>query len=197
MPTSAKLLAEMKLLHPQLIDLSLGRVERLLGKLGDPHNEAAAGRARRRHQRQGLGHRLSQGDTRGRRRARARLHLAAPRALPRAHRARGRERQGGADRRGDAGRRADAHAGDQRQRRRHPVRDHDRGGVSRLRRATGRRAAARGRPRRPARCHQRRRASRARRHHADLARPCGKAGRHACRRSPSRKPASCAAACRQ
>jgi dihydrofolate synthase/folylpolyglutamate synthase len=37
MPTSAKLLAEMKLLHPQLIDLSLGRVERLLGKLGDPH----------------------------------------------------------------------------------------------------------------------------------------------------------------
>ncbi len=36
MPTSAKLLAEMKLLHPLLIDLSLGRVERLLGKLGDP-----------------------------------------------------------------------------------------------------------------------------------------------------------------
>ena len=31
MPTSAQLLAEMKLLHPQLIDLSLGRVERLLG----------------------------------------------------------------------------------------------------------------------------------------------------------------------
>ena len=39
MPTSAKLLAEMKLLHPQLIDLSLGRVERLLGKLGDPHKK--------------------------------------------------------------------------------------------------------------------------------------------------------------
>lgn len=37
MPTSAKLLAEMKLLHPLLIDLSLGRVERLLGKLGNPH----------------------------------------------------------------------------------------------------------------------------------------------------------------
>jgi dihydrofolate synthase / folylpolyglutamate synthase len=37
MPTSAQLLAEMKLLHPQLIDLSLGRVERLLAKLGDPH----------------------------------------------------------------------------------------------------------------------------------------------------------------
>jgi dihydrofolate synthase/folylpolyglutamate synthase len=39
MPTSAKLLAEMKLLHPQLIDLSLGRVERLLGKLGNPHKK--------------------------------------------------------------------------------------------------------------------------------------------------------------
>jgi dihydrofolate synthase/folylpolyglutamate synthase len=39
MPTSAKLLAEMKLLHPQLIDLSLGRVERLLGKLGSPHTK--------------------------------------------------------------------------------------------------------------------------------------------------------------
>ena len=37
MPTSAQLLAEMKLLHPLLIDLSLGRVERLLAKLGDPH----------------------------------------------------------------------------------------------------------------------------------------------------------------
>jgi len=37
MPTSAQLLAEMKLLHPLLIDLSLGRVERLLAKLDDPH----------------------------------------------------------------------------------------------------------------------------------------------------------------
>jgi dihydrofolate synthase/folylpolyglutamate synthase len=37
MPTSAQLLAELKLLHTLLIDLSLGRVERLLAKLGDPH----------------------------------------------------------------------------------------------------------------------------------------------------------------
>ncbi len=37
MPTSDKLLADLKLLHPKLIDLSLGRVERLLGKLGNPH----------------------------------------------------------------------------------------------------------------------------------------------------------------
>ncbi len=37
MPTSAQLLAELKLLHPLLIDLSLGRVERLLAKLDNPH----------------------------------------------------------------------------------------------------------------------------------------------------------------
>ena len=36
-PTSDRLLAELKLLHPKLIDLSLGRVERLLAKLGNPH----------------------------------------------------------------------------------------------------------------------------------------------------------------
>ncbi|MGL4397546.1 MAG: bifunctional folylpolyglutamate synthase/dihydrofolate synthase [Hyphomicrobium sp.] len=35
-PTSDALLADMKLLHPKLIDLSLGRVERLLAKLGHP-----------------------------------------------------------------------------------------------------------------------------------------------------------------
>jgi dihydrofolate synthase / folylpolyglutamate synthase len=36
MRTSDRLLAEMKLLHPRLIDLSLGRIERLLEKLGNP-----------------------------------------------------------------------------------------------------------------------------------------------------------------
>lgn len=35
-PESDALLAEMMLLHPRLIDLSLGRVERLLAKLGNP-----------------------------------------------------------------------------------------------------------------------------------------------------------------
>ena len=38
MPTSDQLLADMKLLHPRLIDLSLGRIERLLDKLGNPHH---------------------------------------------------------------------------------------------------------------------------------------------------------------
>jgi dihydrofolate synthase / folylpolyglutamate synthase len=40
-PTSDALLAEMMLLHPKLIDLSLGRVERLLGKLGHPEKRLA------------------------------------------------------------------------------------------------------------------------------------------------------------
>lgn len=38
MPTSDEILTEMKRLHPQLIDLSLGRLERLLAKLGNPHD---------------------------------------------------------------------------------------------------------------------------------------------------------------
>jgi dihydrofolate synthase / folylpolyglutamate synthase len=38
-PNSDALLAEMMLLHPKLIDLSLGRVERLLGKLGHPEKK--------------------------------------------------------------------------------------------------------------------------------------------------------------
>lgn len=39
MQTSDKLLSDLKLLHPKLIDLSLGRIERLLAKLGDPHQK--------------------------------------------------------------------------------------------------------------------------------------------------------------
>lgn len=38
-PKSDKLLADLKLLHPKLIDLSLGRIERLLAKLGNPHQK--------------------------------------------------------------------------------------------------------------------------------------------------------------
>ena len=38
MAVSDQLLAELKLLHPKLIDLSLGRIERLLTKLGNPHH---------------------------------------------------------------------------------------------------------------------------------------------------------------
>jgi len=39
MPKSDELLADMKRLHPQLIDLSLGRIERLLAKLGNPQDK--------------------------------------------------------------------------------------------------------------------------------------------------------------
>lgn len=42
MRTSDELLADMKRLHPQLIDLSLGRIERLLAKLGNPHEKLPA-----------------------------------------------------------------------------------------------------------------------------------------------------------
>lgn len=39
MPTSDKLLADLTQLHPKLIDLSLGRIERLLERLGNPHEK--------------------------------------------------------------------------------------------------------------------------------------------------------------
>ncbi|MCH9764490.1 MAG: bifunctional folylpolyglutamate synthase/dihydrofolate synthase [Alphaproteobacteria bacterium] len=39
MAKSDQLLADLMLLHPRLIDLSLGRIETLLGKLGNPHNK--------------------------------------------------------------------------------------------------------------------------------------------------------------
>jgi len=38
MRTSDELLAELKTLHPRRMDLSLGRIEALLAKLGNPHN---------------------------------------------------------------------------------------------------------------------------------------------------------------
>jgi dihydrofolate synthase/folylpolyglutamate synthase len=38
MRTSDELLAELKVLHPRRIDLSLGRIETLLAKLGNPHH---------------------------------------------------------------------------------------------------------------------------------------------------------------
>src|SRR5689334_9229330 len=38
MPTSKKVLAELKTLYPRLIDLSLGRIEALLAKLGNPQD---------------------------------------------------------------------------------------------------------------------------------------------------------------
>lgn len=42
MPKSDQLLAELKKLHPKLIDLSLGRIETLLEKMGNPHHRLPA-----------------------------------------------------------------------------------------------------------------------------------------------------------
>ncbi len=56
--SSDTLLERLKKLHPQSIDLSLGRIERLLAALGHPEQKLPPVRACRRHQRQGLVPRL-------------------------------------------------------------------------------------------------------------------------------------------
>ena len=103
--TSDRVLDRLTALHPKVIDLSLGRIERLLAALGHPERRlppvvhvagtngkgsVVADAARR---------------PRGDRRPGPRLHLAAPRPLPRAHPARRR-----ADRRGPARRRCSSAA---------------------------------------------------------------------------------------
>ncbi len=79
-PIIARLLA----LHPKRIDLSLDRIRRLLDKLGTSGAATAAGHPCRRHQRQGLDHRLHARGAGGGRPERACLHLAASRSLQRA-----------------------------------------------------------------------------------------------------------------
>ena len=66
------------------IDLSLERMRRVLERLGNPQAPRAAGHSRRRHQRQGLDHRVPARDARGGGQERARLHLAESRARERA-----------------------------------------------------------------------------------------------------------------
>ena len=75
----------LRALHPSLIDLTTGRVERLLAALGHPELAHGAGDPRRRHQRQGLDLRLSARHRRGGGAEGARADLAAPGALRRAH----------------------------------------------------------------------------------------------------------------
>ena len=72
-------------LHAKKIDLSLGRIERLLASTRIAAPPHAAGRSRRRHQRQGLDHRLHARRPRSGGQAGSRLHLAPSRALQRAH----------------------------------------------------------------------------------------------------------------
>ncbi len=87
------LLEVLSTLHPRKIDLSLGRVERLLDRLDRPQDRLPPGHPRRRHQRQGIDDRLPASRARSRRQQGARLHLAAPRALQRAHPPRKRRRR--------------------------------------------------------------------------------------------------------
>ena len=97
-PASELILARLPALHPKSIDLSLGRVERLLAALGQPRAAPAAGGPHRRHQRQGQHAGDAGRHAAGRRPSGRPLHLAPSRALQRAHPA-GRP----ADRRGPAG----------------------------------------------------------------------------------------------
>ena len=78
MSTSDKLLAELKHLHPRLIDLSLGRIERLLAKLGDPHKSLPPVIPHRRHQWQRLRVGIFEGDAGGGGSTRSRLCFSAP-----------------------------------------------------------------------------------------------------------------------
>ena len=166
-------LERLRVLHPKVIDLSLGRIERLLDALGHPERRLPptvhiAGT-------NGKGSTLAMLSAmlRGQGAARRPLHLAPPRPLRRAH-PEGRR----ADRRG----RADAHPqrlrGRERAASHHLLRDHHRRRLPRLRRRSGRLAAARDGPGRPPRRHQRRRAAAPRPHHHRLDGPRGLPGRH-------------------
>ena len=115
------------------IDLSLGRIERLLARPRIARREAAAGHPCRRHQRQGLDHRLHARHARGGGQARACLYLAPSRALPRTHPAR---RKGGGQLVGDGELFAalEPLRSGQRRRADHVLRDHDGGGLHDLQR---------------------------------------------------------------
>ena len=58
---SDAILERLMSLHPKVIDLTLGRIERLLDLLGHPEKKTAAGHSYRRHQWQ----RLDPGDAAG------------------------------------------------------------------------------------------------------------------------------------
>ena len=77
-------LARLLALHPKRIDLSLDRMRRLLDGSAVP-STTAAGHPCRRHQRQGLDHRLHARHAGGSGQAGACLHLAASGPFPRAH----------------------------------------------------------------------------------------------------------------
>ena len=71
------ILERLKALHPKSIDLSLGRIERLLARPGPPRAPPAAGGPHRRHQRQGQHARHAGGHAPGHGPPRRPLHLPA------------------------------------------------------------------------------------------------------------------------
>ena len=123
------------------------------GAARSSRTQAAAGDPCRRHQRQGLDHRLSARDPGSGGPARPRLHLALSGADQRMLSARPRRRRR-ARRRRRIARRAGALRARQCRRADHHLRNRNRGGVLPVRAASGRCGAAGSRPRRPARCHQ-------------------------------------------
>ena len=150
-PAATAVLERLTALHPKVIDLSLDRIERLLAALGHPERRLppvvhVAGTNGK-----GSVVAMLRAGLEAAGAARPRLHLAAPRPLPRAHPPRRR-----ADRRGPRSiAAARALRGGERRRADHLLRDHHRRGLPRHGRDAGRLRAARGRPRRPARRDQR------------------------------------------
>ena len=124
MTTTDAIIARFMALHPKRIDLSLGRIESLLRAPRPSASAPAARHPRRRHQWQGLDHRLHAGGARGRRPRRPCLYLAASGPFPRAHPSRRPAAAGSSTRRAGGGPRA--LRGGQCRRADHLLRDHHR-----------------------------------------------------------------------
>ena len=148
--SSDRVLERLTSLHPKVIDLTLGRVERLLADARPSRAAPAAGGPCGRHQRQGLDLAMIRA---GLESGGAQVHVYTSPHLARFH-----ERirlAGEPDRRGAADGAARAVRGGQRRPADHLLRDHHRRGLPRLRRDAGGLDAAGGRPRRAARRDQR------------------------------------------
>ncbi len=195
MDRSNAILERFRGLYPREIDLSLDRMRVLLAKLGHPDlklppvfhiagtNGKGSTTAFLRAMLEAAG------------KSRARLHLAAPRPLPRAH-AHRRARRRPFRRRGRPDRGA-ARGGARQRRHADPaIRDHHRRRLQAVRRPPGRLPAARSRPWRSLRRHQRRRPTRWSRPSPPSRWITRSSSAIRSRRSPARRPASSSATVR-
>ena len=161
-------------------DRSVARPHRApAGRARSSRAKIAAGDPCRRHQRQGLDHRLHARDPGSRRQARACLYLAASGALQRALSGSAPPAKGGSSPMQELVGHAGGMRARQCRRADHGVRDHDRGGLAAVRAPSGRCAAAGSRPRRAARRDQCDRASARHRDHAHRHRSHRISRRHA------------------